>query len=1062
MCNSEFVHLHCHTHFSVQDALAPPAKLVNAAKEQGFSSLAITDHGKMGGHFEFAEAAKKAGIKPILGVEFYVAKDRFGRAEPGGGRPKLNHLTVLAMNQVGYRNLLALGAEAAKPECYYYSPRIDFQCLSENHDGLIVLSGCLASELNQALIHGTYEDGLAVASKYKDVFGDRYFIELQYHGIDVQKDNLPKLVKIAKDLNIKAVASNDVHYIAPTDWKLHDVLLQMRDLREDKSGKERKNGKLEAYGSHQFYLKSYDQMSKIFGEKVPESLSNTKLIEEMVEDFYEIDRPHMLPEGKIDSENEDFKKFKATKLPHHESKEAYLAYEAFRGLKKLGLEGNPEYVKRLKYEIETIWYMGVVDYFLIQLELVNHMTERGIMCGIRGSGGGSLLNYCLGISFADPIKWGLMFERFLNPGRGNQYKIDLEDFSADELPDEDESIHWIKQKSKEFLENEENSKWASRIAREVWILENQKFAGLIKSACDSGFKLKENKSNFLTFYILGLIDYIPTGDLIISKVATLPDIDTDFDRDRRHEAFEWAQNRFGVDNVKSVGTWNTYQSKAAVLGVLKTSEKFKSQYSDNLAQMALKVSGSIPPKAAGIKEAINESPDFAYWAKKYPDEMANASKLNGVISGLGVHAAAIVISSEPIHYHVPIENSKGTMCTAFDMVNVERTGTIKYDYLGLATLTQISMTLKFIEERHDKKIDLLNIDFEDANVFKDIFYKGNTATTFQTASPGMQKSLKEIKVSNMNDLIAVIALYRPGPMQYIPDYAAGKRDPGSVKYAHPLIEKHLAPTYGIMVYQEQAMFLAREMANLSWSEVDKLRKGIAKKSESQFNEACNNFSQKALKRGIPKDAIDEVLQLMSKFGGYAFNKTHSCLYAIVAYWTAWLKYYYPSEWMASCIQTEEKKEKIYICIDECKRLGVEINSPNVNESGMAISISKDGAIYMPLTSLNGFGQSGETITLHRPYENLQDFVDRSGCNKSLYMALASGGALDCLVSPDDAVDEYFIDFWISNASAKKKTKKNVTNENNKKAKSLSLLEQREISTKPSNNNDLLNMLDDDF
>jgi DNA polymerase-3 subunit alpha len=1065
MCNKDFTHLHVHSHYSIQDALPTPEKLILGAKAQGFSSIALTDHGKMAGHFEFAESAHKNGIKPILGCEFYLAKNRYDKsttAEDGSkkGREKLSHLTVLAQNRIGYQNMLQLGYEASNPDCYYYFPRIDFEYLAKYNEGLIVLSGCLASELNQALLKGNYDDGLKVAKKYKEVFGDRYFIELQYHGIEEQKHNLPSLVKMAKELDIRTVASNDVHYVEAVDWKLHDVLIQMKDLRDDKGTNKATNGKKEAYGSHQFWLKSYEEMSKIFGEKAPDSISNTKLIEEMVEDYYQVDLPHMLPEAKIATEDAGFQKFWTSKLEHHESKEAYLAYQAMKGLKDLGLADKPEYVKRLKYEIETVWYMGVTDYFLIQKEMVDFMKENDILYGIRGSGVGSLLNYSLGISLADPIKFGLMFERFLNPGRGNQYKIDLEDFvlPEDHEYNEIECLNWAKLKCKEFLSKPENSKYESRVSREMWILENQKYVVSLKAAFDQGFTLKNNYSNFFVFYILGLIDQIPAGDLIIKKVAGLPDIDTDIDDSRRHEVIEWAKRRFGEDNVKSVGTWGTYKAKAAILGTLKTSDKFKKQYSDNLAQMALKISGTIPSKVGTtIESAIHESEDFSYWAKKFPEETKNASNLNGVISNLGVHAAAVVISSRPIHQVVPIENSKGTLATAFDMKNVERTGIIKFDLLGLATYRQLSLAIKQIKKRHNVSIDLRKIPLDDEKVLKNIFSKGNTVSVFQFSGPGMQKWLKEVKASTMDDLIAVAALYRPGPMDFIPDYAKGKFKPESIKYAHPIIEKHLAPTYGIMVYQEQAMFLSREMANLDWLEVDKLRKGIAKKEGKQFDEACENFATKSLQRSIPEQSVHEVMNLMKKFGGYAFNKSHSCMYAIVGYWTAYLKYYYPSEWMSACIEADkDDTDKVDIYMAECERLNVKIMPPNVNESDLITNVSQDGTIYLPITSLKGVGNSGSSIVENQPYTSLDDFLERSGTNKSLFVALTAGGALNCLVSGEEVDDDYLLDFWELYSKNKVKTKKANVNNN-----SLSLLTLKQVENNSSHSgSSLLDALDE--
>jgi DNA polymerase III alpha subunit len=1063
MCNSGFTNLHAHSFYSVQDALPSPEQLILGAKKLGQTAIAITDHGKEAGWFEFAEAGYRHGIKPILGNEMYFAKDRFNKdfmVDGKKSREKLAHLTILAQNKIGHKNLLQLGYEASKPECSHYSPRIDFDYLTKHSEGLIILSGCLGSELNQALLKSTYEDGLAIAKKYKELLGDQYFIELQYHGIEEQKHNLPLLVKIAKDLNIKMVASNDVHYVNPEDWKLHDVLIQMRDLRDDKTGKN--NGKRDAYGSHQFFLKSYDQMFKIFGDKFPESISNTKLIEEMVEDFYEIDTPHLLPEAEFDLENKDFKRFWSNKLPAYESKEAYLAFKAFTGLKDFGLDTNPEYVKRLKYECETIWNMGVTDYFLIQKEMVDFMKEKNILYGVRGSGVGSLLNYCLGISYADPIKFNLMFERFLNPGRGNQYKIDLEGYSCENLPNEVESLNWVKIKCKEFLSTPGNSHLIPRISKEIWILENQKIVQLLKSAHDDGFKLKNNLSNFVVFYALGLTDTLPTKDLIVKKVSGLPDIDTDIDDSRRQEVIDWAKNRFGAENVKSVGTWGTYKAKAAILGTLKTSDKFKKLYADNLAQMALKVSGTIPGKpGTTIESAIKDSSDFAYWTKKFPEETQNASKLNGVISNLGIHAGAIVISEKPIHEVVPIENSKGNLCTAFDMTNVERMGLVKYDYLGLKTYQQITLALNFIKKRHNVEIDLLKITFDDPKIYKEVFTKGNTVSIFQFNGPGMQKTLKEVKASDIEDLIAVVSLFRPGPMDYISEYAKGKHNPSSICYSHPTIEKHLSTTYGIMVYQEQAMFLARELANLDWAEVDKLRKGIAKKEGKQFDEACENFARKALMRGTPNNIVDEVIKIMSKFGGYAFNRSHATGYAVLAYWTAYLKTYYPSDWMAACMETDkDDTDKLNLYQLECERLGIKVENPSVNQSDIIINVSDNGTIYMPITSLKGVGNSGASVSQNRPYQNLTDFLEKSDCNKSIFVALASGGALNCLVEDQEVDEEYFLDYWLDFSKKKAETKKN----SNKKSVNNNSLSFLDNSKKPFEkemlSNSLLELLED--
>lgn len=420
MCQSKqnFVHLHAHTHYSVQDALPTPKEYAFHAREMGFPATAITDHGRMGGVIEFVEACRNpykdlAPIKPIIGCEVYTYFDRHVKESvirPDGskGRPKHNHLTLLAMNETGYRNLLRIQAIGAE-EGYYYEPTVDWEILERYNEGIIALSGCLASEVNQALLKGMDDEAEAIAGKFAETFKDRYYIELQYHGIPEQKTNLPKLVKIAKNLNLPVIASNDVHYLKAEDWRVHDLLISMRDISSDRVGK----GKKEAYGSHQFYLKSEADMMQIFSSK-PEAILNTVALAERVEDFLKLDVPHLLPHVAIPMDDEKFIAFKNKNLPHHKPNDAYLAYLSMCGLKKMGLDSKPEYKKRIKSELEQIWYMGVTDYFLIQSEMVEFMKEKGILYGIRGSGVGSLVNHCLDVCNVDPVRWNLMFERFLN------------------------------------------------------------------------------------------------------------------------------------------------------------------------------------------------------------------------------------------------------------------------------------------------------------------------------------------------------------------------------------------------------------------------------------------------------------------------------------------------------------------------------------------------------------------------------------------------------------------------------------------------------------------------
>ena len=437
MCNNkDFVHLHAHTHFSIQDALPSPKNYAIKAREMGFKAAAITDHGKMGGAVEFAENCKLPGandsIKPIIGIEVYTCPDRFDRSKTEEGRrQKLNHLTLLAQNETGYKNLLSLSALGNDPDAFYYSPRIDWGCIEKHSEGVIALSGCLASELNQAFIKEQHDHANSVVDRFKSVFDDRYFIELQYHGIEEQKHNMNLLLDVAKKYNVPVAASNDVHYLDKIDWELHDVLIQMRDQRDVRSGETKKGGKKEAYSSHQFFLKSFDEMNKVFST-VPDALKNTVHIADMVDDYFKLDVPHLLPPARLPDDNEEFNSFWKSKLPYHKKNEAYLAFLALKGLRLLGHGNDKKYLARLDSEIKQIWYMGVTDYFLIQREMVEFMKGRQIHFGIRGSGVGSLVNFCLEVCGVDPVRWNLMFERFLNPGRGTQYKIDISEYPVNQ------------------------------------------------------------------------------------------------------------------------------------------------------------------------------------------------------------------------------------------------------------------------------------------------------------------------------------------------------------------------------------------------------------------------------------------------------------------------------------------------------------------------------------------------------------------------------------------------------------------------------------------------------
>lgn len=1067
MSNKDFVHLHAHTHFSVQDALPTPKNYALKAREMGFIATAITDHGKMGGVIEFVESCRSFSenlepIKPIIGIEVYTCPDRFDKSKTNEGkRQKLNHLTLLAQNEQGYKNLLALSALGNDPEAFYYSPRVDWECIEQHSEGVIALSGCLASEVNQALMKEDIDHAHSVCERFKNVFDDRYFIELQYHGIEEQKNNLNHLLSIAKKFGVKTVASNDVHYLDKNDWKIHDVLIQMRDQRESRTG-DKKNGKREAYGSHQFYLKSHEDMMAIFGQGAPDAIKNSVLIADMVDDFLKLDVPHLLPKAIIPYQDPNFNNFWKSKLPHNKANEAYLAFLTYNGLKSLGLD-NERYIKRLWYELKQIWFMGVTDYFLIQREMVEFMKGNNIYYGIRGSGVGSLVNFCLEVCNVDPIRWNLLFERFLNPGRGTQYKINIDEYPVSQWKqnhEETSQIPYVKKLRSEYkqwiVNNPEYSKFEPEIEKELWVLENQGLASYIYGLHQEGVKTSKNDSQLWTAYIMGITDKKPDTSLIVSKVAALPDVDTDIDDSKRSEVIDWTKSRFGNDKVAQIGTWNRYGAKAAVVGSLKASDRFNEKYGDQYHKFALNVSACISKKpGATIQETIDENPEFKSYYRQWKTEIDDAIALVGTISGFGVHASGVLVASEPIQDHAPMENSKGNLCSAYDMKNVERMGLVKYDFLGLAALNQINICITNIEKLHGKKIKFSDIDLEDAKIFKNIYAKGKTASVFQFASKGMQDALRKVQASSVEDLIAVAALYRPGPLEYIDTYAEGKKNPQSVYYAHPIIKKHLEVTYGIMVYQEQAMFLARDMAGFTWAEVDKLRKAISKKSGKDFDDICALFKKKSLEKGVEEIIVDEVLSLMAKFGGYAFNRSHACAYALLSYWTAYLRNYYPSEWLAACMEIDkDDKDKMAVLRRECQIDRIVVKEPNVNESGLTTLVNKQGEILLPLSSINGVGTRAKDIVDNQPFENLKDLAYRARPNRGIIDALVQSSALDCVLESDYTYEE-FMELWDNLVLERNNAeKKRIRDE--KKSSMMSVSIDKIFQNKKDNNNSIGN------
>jgi DNA polymerase-3 subunit alpha len=1057
MCNKnkDFVHLHAHTHFSVQDALPSPTQYAKKLSEMGFRAGAITDHGRISGAIEFVSACRKESteqnrIKPILGCEFYTYHDRFDKnpvvIDGKKRRPKHNHLTLLAQNETGYRNLLKMASIGAE-EGYYYEPTIDRDVLSRHSEGVIALSGCMGSEVSQLLLRGEKDKALKVAEWFKGQYQDNYYIEMHYHGIEEQKSVLiPGLFEIARKLDLPMVCANDVHYLEQEDWKVHKLHISMRDQDKDNSV----SGKFQAYQTKNFHLKTYDEMEKIFGSKIPEALTNTVLLSESVEDFMKLGVPHLLPRVIIPENDERFNRFRSKYYPYHKPNEAYLAYLSFDGLAKLGHASKKNYIERLRYEIDTICWMGVTDYFLIEREMANYMKTESILYGIRGSGVGSLVNYCLQVCTVDPLRWNLMFERFLNPGRGQQYKVEVSDLPVDHWREQGTStdLHIANNELRKKMEvvANENPEYAPQIFKELWVLENQGLSNYIIDVANKGIKSKDNDCQLWTAWALGITDKKPESDLVVSRIAELPDVDTDVDKHKREKVIDWMRNRFGNDKCSQIGTWGTYQAKAAVMGSLKVSASFQAKHGDQTHYRAQDISKSIPSRPGiTIDEALEESPEFASYASKWPEEIRIAKKLVGVIQNFGVHAAGVLLASEPISEHAPLENSKGVLASGYDMGNVVHVGLTKYDVLGLATFTMIALCFDMIESRHGAEkipnfIKLLEGN-EDPKVLR-LFTEGKTDSVFQFASAGMKKALREVKADCIEDLIAINALFRPGPLQFIPNYATGKKNPNSVKYSHPIIKDILGVTYGIPVYQEQAMELGRKMASFNHNDVDKLRKAVSKKMPKEFAEICEKFRKGATKNNIQSAAIEEVLERLQGFAGYAFNRSHACAYSLLAYSTAYLRTYFPSEWLAACMQCDrDDEDKMAVYRRECAAEGIHVKTPNVNESGLSVTVNKRGDILLPLNSVKGVGDSSKSIVDNQPYEDLDDLATRARPNRGMIESLAHANALDCFAGIKNKSVEQIMEMWDASVDRRNQQEKDAKKAAKLRYKVISPMEQ---------------------
>ena len=856
-----FTHLHVHTEYSLLDGSGKIKELVSRTKELGMDSLAITDHGVMYGVIDFYKECKAQGIKPIIGCEVYVAPNsRFDR-EAGAGDERYHHLVLLAENNIGYQNLIKI-VSCGYLEGFYYRPRVDYEILNEYKEGIIALSACLGGVVASNLTKGFYEEAKKAALDLYDIFGQEHFyLEMQDHGMDEQKAVNQGLMRMSMETGINLVATNDVHYVLEEDEESHDILLCIQTQKKVKDEYRMR------YEGGQYYLKSPEEMYRLF-PYAREALANT----------YEIAQ-------RCDVEIT----FGEYKLPTYPVPAPYTAYEYLKTLCNKGLEDRYDLItddisERLDYELKTIRDMGFVDYFLVVWDFIKFAKDNNIMVGPgRGSAAGSLVSYTLGITNIDPLRYNLLFERFLNPER-----------------------------------------------------------------------------------------------------ITMPDIDIDFCYERRQEVIDYVTDKYGKDKVVQIVTFGTMAERGVIRDVGRALDLPYSQV-DKVAKM-------IPTDLGiTIEKALVKNPDLKdlYESNHEIRYLIDMSKrLEGLPRHTSMHAAGVVISNQRVDNYVPLAlSSDGHAITQFSMTTLEELGLLKMDFLGLRTLTVIQNAIQLINSK-EKKVDLQNLDIADEKVYE-LISSGKTEGVFQLESAGMTTFMKELRPERFEDIIAGIALYRPGPMDFIPRYIKGKKEPDKIVYLCPQLEPILEATYGCIVYQEQVMQIVRNLAGYSYGRSDLVRRAMSKKDESVMNQERQNFVYGIEEEGIPgcvnngisAEIANEIFDEMLDFAKYAFNKSHAAAYAMISYETAYLKTYYPVEFMAALMTSViDNPTKVAEYIYTCRNMGIEILPPDINEGDVVFTVS-DGAIRYALSAIKGVGKSViEAIVEERekngPYQDLRDYASR--------------------------------------------------------------------------------------
>jgi DNA polymerase III subunit alpha len=876
----DFIHLHNHSDYSVLDGAIKVKNLVAKAVELGMPAVAITDHGNLFGAIELYQEARKAGLKPVIGQEFYIAPEsRLKKETQNKGKDSTYHLVLIAKNEIGYKNLTRLSS-IGYTEGFYYKPRIDNEVLEKYSEGLICSTACIKGEVPSLLIKGKTDEATKAAGRLNEIFGkDNFFLELQYHGLPEQKTANTEIIKLSKVLGIPLIVTNDCHYLQKSDAYSHEILLCIQ------TGKTFDDANRMKFSTDQFYFKSAEEMQKLFPDH-PEAMTNTRKIADMTN--------LELPLGKVILPHFD--------VPDGYTLDSYLKHLVYNGAEKRFPKGIPDEVKkRIEYELGVITGMNFSGYFLIVWDFIEQARKMNIPVGPgRGSAAGSIVSYCLKITDLDPMKYNLLFERFLNPDRNE-----------------------------------------------------------------------------------------------------MPDIDIDFCADRREEVIDYVKKKYGEDHVSQISTFNRMTAKAVLKDVARV---MNVPFAD--ANLVTK----LIPNFSNLEDTLRDVPDFKKLYKENKDwrkHIDTARTLEGLCRSVGRHAAGVVISRGPITEHVPLyrDSSDGSISSQFEKGDLEKVGLVKMDFLGLKNLTIIDKCIKLIKKHEGIDIDITRIPLDDKKTYK-LLANANTNGVFQLESSGMQKLLRELGPTEFEDIIAIVALYRPGPLNsgMTKDFIARKRNPKKIKYPHPMLEPILKDTLGVIVYQEQVMQISQVMGGFTMPEADKLRKAMGKKKMDIVDKMKKPFLEGAKKNNIDKKLAEDIYAAMREFGEYGFNKSHSAAYAVISYQTAYLKANYPIEYMAALLSSQpDNQEDVIQYINDCKNMGIQVLPPDINTSEYDFTV-QESSIRFGLGAIKGAGSKViDAIIQSRSkcgrFNTLKEFlenIDNAVLNKGVLEALIKAGALDSI------------------------------------------------------------------